>query len=227
MRPLRILVCDDEPQILRALRAILRDGGYGVSAAATLAEALETAAREPPEAAIVDLVLPDGSGIALCEELRSWSRMPIIVLSAVDQEEEKVLALRAGADDYMTKPFSARELIARLEAVFRRIPDPEEQATLRVKGLEIELAAHRVLVEGREVQLTPTEFKLLATLARNRGRLMSTQALLSEVWGSAHRSDAPLLRAHVANLRHKIEGGQGKVWLYIKTEPGLGYRFCE
>jgi two-component system KDP operon response regulator KdpE len=226
-RSRRILVCDDEPQIVRALRVILHEAGYGVSEAATLAEALDVAAREPPDAAIVDLVLPDGSGIDLCAELRSWSTMPIVVLSALDEEEQKVQALRAGADDYVTKPFSARELLARLEVVFRRVVASDDEATLCVKGLEINFAAHTVLRDGREVKLTPIEFKLLCVLARNRGRLMSTRKLLTEVWGPAHADDAPLLRTHIANLRHKIEGGDAAAWLYIKTEPGMGYRFCD
>jgi len=226
-RPRRILVCDDEPQIIRALRVILRDAGYEASAAASLAEALELAAREPPDAAIIDLVLPDGSGIELCTELRSWSSMPILILSALDEEEQKVAALRAGADDYLTKPFSARELLARLEAVFRRVVAADEEATVCVKGLEINFAAHTVLRDGREVKLTPIEFKLLGALARKRGRLVSTRTLLTEVWGLEFADDAPLLRTHIANLRHKIEGTDARAWVYIKTEPGIGYRFCD
>jgi two-component system KDP operon response regulator KdpE len=220
-------VCDDEPQIVRALRVILREASYEVSLAGTLAEGLDVAAREPPDAAIIDVVLPDGSGIELCAELRSWSSMPIVVLSALDEEDQKVLALSAGADDYITKPFSARELLARLEAVFRRVVSSDEEATLTVKGLEINFAAHTVLRHGREVKLTPIEFKLLSALARSRGRLMSSRALLSEVWGSAYANDAPLLRTHIANLRHKIEGTDAREWLYIKTETGVGYRFGE
>jgi two-component system KDP operon response regulator KdpE len=220
-------VCDDEPQVVRALRVVLREAGYEVSTTGTLAEALDVAAREPPDAAIIDLVLPDGSGIELCAELRSWSTMPIVVLSALDEEEQKVLALHAGADDYITKPFSSRELVARLEAVFRRVVSTEEEATLTVKGLEINFAAHTVLRDGREVKLTPIEFKLLSALARNRGRLMTSRALLSEVWGPAYVNDAPLLRTHIANLRHKIEGGHTRAWSYIKTETGVGYRFSD
>jgi two-component system KDP operon response regulator KdpE len=219
-------VCDDEPQIVRALRVILREAGYEASAATTLEEALDLAAREPPDGAIIDLVLPDGSGIELCAELRSWSTMPIVVLSALDEEKQKVLALRAGADDYITKPFSARELVARLDAVFRRVVSPDQEASLIVRGLEINFPAHTVLRDGREVRLTPTEFKLLSALARNRGRLMTSRALLSEVWGSAYANDGPLLRTHIANLRQKIEGADAKIWSYIKTEPGVGYRFC-
>ncbi len=220
-------MCDDEPQIIRALRVILREAGYEVATAGSLAEALDCAAREPPDAAIIDLVLPDGSGIDLCIELRSWSSMPIVVLSALDEEQHKVAALSSGADDYMTKPFSARELLARLEAVFRRVVAADEEATVRVKGLEINFAAHTVLRDAVEVKLTPMEFKLLGALARNRGRLLTSRALLTEVWGSAYADDAPLLRTHIANLRHKIEDRDAAAWIYVKTEPGIGYRFCD
>jgi two-component system, OmpR family, KDP operon response regulator KdpE len=223
----RVLVCDDEPQILRALRVVLHDGGYEVDTAAGLGEALERAARRPPDAAIVDLVLPDGDGVELCAELRSWSTMPILVLSALDDEEQKVRALGAGADDYLTKPFSARELIARLEAIFRRVGAREEEAVVVVKGLEINFAAHTVARNGREVRLTPTEFRLLGVLARNRGRLMTSRALLAEVWGPAHARDTALLRTHIANLRHKIEAPDQSSWQYIRTEAGVGYRFAD
>jgi two-component system KDP operon response regulator KdpE len=220
-------VCDDEPQIVRALRVILREAGYEVSIAMTLAEGLDVAARKPPDGAIIDLVLPDGSGIDLCSELRSWSTMPIVVLSALDEEEQKVLALRAGADDYITKPFSGRELLARMDAVFRRVVTSDDEATITVKGLEINFAAHTVLRDGREIKLTPIEFKLLSALARNRGRLMTSRALLGDVWGPTYASDSPLLRTHIANLRHKIEGADARAWSYIQTEAGVGYRFCE
>jgi two-component system, OmpR family, KDP operon response regulator KdpE len=220
-------VCDDEPQIVRALRVILREAGYEVSIAMTLAEGLDVAARKPPDGAIIDLVLPDGSGIDLCSELRSWSTMPIVVLSALDEEEQKVLALRAGADDYITKPFSGRELLARMDAVFRRVVTSDDEATITVKGLEINFAAHTVLRDGREIKLTPIEFKLLSALARNRGRLMTSRALLGDVWGPTYASDSPLLRTHIANLRHKIESADARAWSYIQTEAGVGYRFCE
>jgi two-component system KDP operon response regulator KdpE len=206
---------------------VLHDGGYEVDTASGLAEALERAAARPPDAAIVDLILPDGDGVELCAELRSWSNMPILVLSALDDEEQKVRALGAGADDYLTKPFSARELLARLEAIFRRVGAHDDEAVVLVKGLEINLAAHTVARNGREVELTPTEFKLLSVLARNRGRLMTSRALLSEVWGPAHDRDAPLLRTHIANLRSKIESPDPAAWLYIKTEAGVGYRFAD
>jgi two-component system, OmpR family, KDP operon response regulator KdpE len=224
VRARRILVCDDEPQILRALRVILHEAGYEVDVAATLAEALDAAALQPPDGAIVDLVLPDGSGLDLCVELRSWSTMPILVVSAIDEEAQKVKALETGADDYIVKPFTARELLARLEARFRRVTAETAEASLVVGGLEIDFAAHRVCCHGRYVKLTPTEFALLSVLARSRGLVMTSGALLAEVWGPAHPGDAPLLRAHIANLRHKIED-DAPHWRYIKTEPGVGYRF--
>jgi two-component system KDP operon response regulator KdpE len=219
-----VLVCDDEPQIIRAVRVILRDGGYDVSGAGTIAEALEEAATQSPDAAIVDLILPDGNGIRLIRELRSWSTMPIVVLSALEDEEQTVLALQAGADDYLRKPFSARELRARLEALFRRVAHLDD-AVLHVNGLDINLAARAVHRDGEEVRLTPTEFKLLRTLARNRGRLVTSRALLAGVWGTAAASDTALLRTHIANLRHKIERGGAAEGPLIATEPGLGYRF--
>ena len=221
-RPL-VLVCDDEPQILRALKVLLRDGGYDVELAATAEEALDQAALRPPDAAIIDLVLPDGTGIDVCRRLREWSEVPIIVLSAVGQEDAKVDALTAGADDYVTKPFGARELLARLQAVLRRINGGSEEPSIRAEGLEIDLAAHVVRLDGEHVHLTPTEFELLRTLARNRGRLMTHRMLLTEVWGPGYAQDTQILRVHVANLRRKIEPAGGP--RYIKTDPGVGYRF--
>lgn len=220
----RVLVCDDEPQILRALKVLLRDGGYDVDAAASAEEALDHAAVRPPDAAIIDLVLPDGSGIDVCRRLREWSEMPIIVLSAVGEEDVKVDALAAGADDYVTKPFGPRELMARLEAALRRWRGAPDEPRIRADGLEIDLAAHVVRHGGEPVHLTPTEFELLCALARNRGRLMTHRALLTEVWGPAYADDTQVLRAHVANLRRKIEPADGP--RYIHTDAGVGYRFA-
>jgi two-component system KDP operon response regulator KdpE len=220
----RVLVCDDEPQILRALRVVLRDAGFDVVPAATAREALDRAAVQPPDAAIIDLVLPDGDGIEVCRSLREWSRMPIIVLSAVGDEEEKVRALEAGADDYVVKPFAPRELVARLQATLRRAGgDPGEPAIV-ADGLEIDVAAHTVRRDGAEIHLTPIEFDLLRTLARQRGRLMTHRSLLVEVWGPAYADDTQVLRTHIANLRRKIEPA-GEAPRYIRTDPGVGYRF--
>ena len=201
----RVLVCDDEPQILRALRVVLRDAGFDVVPAATAREALDRAAVQPPDAAIIDLVLPDGDGIEVCRSLREWSRMPIIVLSAVGDEEEKVRALEAGADDYVVKPFAPRELVARLQATLRRAGEDPGEPAIVADGLEIDVAAHTVRRDGAEVHLTPIEFDLLRTLARQRGRLMTHRSLLVEVWGPAYADDTQVLRTHIANLRRKIE----------------------
>jgi len=219
----RVLVCDDEPQILRALRVILRDAGFEVDPASTATEALDHAAVRPPHAAIIDLVLPDGDGIEVCRQLREWTTIPIIVLSAVGEEEQKVRALEAGADDYITKPFGSRELIARLQAALRRAAPSPDEPVLRADGLEIDVAAHRVHRDGEELHLTPIEFELLSTLARNGGRLMTHRALLTEVWGPAYADDTATLRTHIANLRRKIEpSGERR---YIRTDAGVGYRF--
>jgi two-component system KDP operon response regulator KdpE len=215
---------DDETQILRALRVILRDAGFEALPASTGEEALDAAALHPPDAAIIDLLLPDIDGVELCRRLREWTQMPMIVLSAVGDEDAKVRALAAGADDYVTKPFGPRELIARLEANLRRIAPGPEEAQLRLDGLEVDLARRTVQVDGQEVHLTPTEFDLLRQLVRNRGRLMTHRELLTAVWGPGYGEDTQVLRAHIANLRRKIEPPEGR--RYIRTDPGVGYRFA-
>jgi two-component system KDP operon response regulator KdpE len=220
----RILVCDDEPQILRALKVILRDAGFEAVPASSGEEALDRAAVHPPEAAILDLMLPDVDGVEVTRRLREWSKMPILVLSAVGEEDRKVEALAAGADDYVTKPFGPRELVARLQAVLRRAQPEGAEPTILADGLEIDLAARAIRRDGEPVHLTPTEFGLLRTLARNRGRLMTHRALLVEVWGVEYEDDFQVLRAHIANLRRKIEPADGPK--YIQTDPGVGYRFA-
>ena len=217
----RVLVVDDEHQILRALRVILRDAGFEVVEAATAREALDRAAVRPPQAAIVDLVLPDGDGVEVTRRLRAWSTMPILVLSAVGEEDEKVRALEAGADDYVTKPFGPRELVARVQAALRRAGDGAAEPAVRSGDLEIDLAARVVRVADAEVHLTPIEFDLLRVLVRNRGRLLTHRTLLTEVWGAGYGDDTPVLRAHIANLRRKIGAG------HVKTDPGVGYRFAD
>jgi two-component system, OmpR family, KDP operon response regulator KdpE len=230
----RVLVVDDELQILRALRVILRDAGFEVVPAQSVAEALDRAAVRPPRAAIVDLVLPDGDGIEVTRGLREWSEMPILVLSAIGEEEQKVRALEAGADDYVTKPFAARELVARLQAVLRRAGGAAggEESRIELDGLAIDFAARAVTRDGESVHLTPIEFDLLRVLVRNRGRLMTHRALLGEVWGLAYAEDVPTLRTHIARLRAKIEPAGAAVATgsggprYIVTDPGVGYRFA-
>jgi two-component system KDP operon response regulator KdpE len=220
----RILVVDDEPQILRALRVILASAGYEAVTARSGEEALDQAAVRPPAAAIIDLVLPGIDGVEVSRALREWSEMPIIVLSAVGDEDAKVRALATGADDYVTKPFGPRELVARLEAALRRASPEPPEALIQAEGLEIDLAARAVHRDGSEIHLTPIEFDLLRLLARNRGRLMTHRALLTEVWGPSYADDTQVLRVHIANLRRKIEPDDGP--RYIRTEPGIGYRFA-
>jgi two-component system KDP operon response regulator KdpE len=220
----RILVCDDEPQIVRALRVILRDAGFEAVPAGAGEEAIDLAAVHPPEAAIIDLMLPDIDGIEVTRRIREWSEMPIVVLSAVGEEDRKVEALAAGADDYVTKPFGPRELVARLEAALRRARPEAEEPAIQVDGLEVDLAARSVRRDGEDVHLTPTEFELLRVLVRNRGRLLTHRTLLVEVWGVEYEDDLQVLRAHIANLRRKIEPSGDHV--FIRTDPGVGYRFA-
>ncbi|MBV9838968.1 MAG: response regulator transcription factor [Solirubrobacterales bacterium] len=219
-----MLVCDDEQQILRALRVILRDAGFEAVPASSAEEALDAAAVSRPDAAIIDLVLPDGDGVEVCRRLREWSQMPVIVLSAVGEEDAKVRALAAGADDYVTKPFGPRELVARLQANLRRIEPAPADAVVSLDGLEVDLAARTVTRGGEEVHLTPTEFDLLRLLVRNRGRLMTHRQLLVSVWGPGYGDDTQVLRAHIANLRRKIEPAEEP--RYIRTDPRVGYRFA-
>jgi two-component system KDP operon response regulator KdpE len=220
---LRVLVCDDELQILRALRVILGDAGFEVIATATAKEALDAAAVHPPNAAIIDLVLPDGDGAEVTAQLRQWSEMPILVLSAVGDETEKIRALNAGADDYVTKPFNPGELIARLNAVLRRAGASADSPVVEAGDLSIDVAAHQVRLGGEPVHLTKTEFELLRVLAVNRGRLMTHRALLREVWGPGYENDKQVLRVHMANLRGKVERPGAE--RLIRTDPGVGYRF--
>jgi len=219
----RILVVDDEPQILRALQTNLRGAGYDVATAATARDALAAAAMRPPDAVILDLVLPDGSGVDVARELRSWSAAPILVLSVVGDESEKVAALDAGADDYVQKPFGIDELLARLRALLRRA-GPSTEPVLEVGELVIELDKRLVTVDGRRVQLTPNEFDLLRVLAQNEGKLMTHPTLLREVWGPAYGTESHYLHVYVSQLRRKLEDDPSRP-RYLLTEPGAGYRF--
>jgi two-component system KDP operon response regulator KdpE len=224
-KPPRVLVVDDEPQIVRALKVVLREAGFEAVAAETAAQALDLAAVKPPDAAIIDLVLPDGDGVEVTRSLREWSRMPILVLSAVGEEDQKVRALEAGADDYITKPFGTRELVARLQAALRRTAPAEDEPTIAVDGLEVDLAARSVRRDSEPIHLTPIEFELLRTLVRNRGRLMTHRSLLAEVWGPQYVDDIQPLRTHIARLRAKIEPEGAAAPRFIVTDPGVGYRF--
>jgi two-component system, OmpR family, KDP operon response regulator KdpE len=219
----RILVCDDDPQIRRALSLILREAGYEVLIASSAEEALDGAAVGGPHLAIVDLLLPDQHGIELCRRLREWSEIPILVLSAISDEQTKIDALHHGADDYVTKPFGPGELVARVRAALRRAGRDASEPRVEIDGLVVDLAAHAVWVNGVDVHLTPTEFSLLRVLVINRGLLMTHRQLLSEVWGPEYTDATPVLRTHIANLRNKLqEGGQDR--RLIRTDSGIGYR---
>jgi two-component system KDP operon response regulator KdpE len=217
-----VLVVDDEPQILRALQTNLRGAGYEVATAATAEQALSTAAMRPPDAVILDLVLPDGSGVEVCRELRSWSSAPILVLSVVGDETEKVAALDAGAHDYVQKPFGIDELLARLRALLRRAT-PSGEPVLEVGELAIDLEKRLVTVRGRRVQLTPNEFDLLRVLAQNEGKLMTHPAILREVWGPAYSTESHYLHVYISQLRRKLEDDPARP-RYLLTEAGAGYR---
>jgi len=221
----RILVVDDEPQILRALGTTLRGAGYSVETASTAEQALTAAAAHPPEAVILDLVLPDGSGIEVCRELRRWSEAPVIVLSAVGEEREKVAALDAGADDYVTKPFGVDELLARLRAALRRVAASSDPV-IELDGLTIDVAERIVTAGGRRVKLSPHEFDLLRVLAQNRGKLLTHKMLLREVWGPSYQVEAHYLHVYVSHLRRKIEPDPANP-RYLLTEPGAGYRLVD
>jgi two-component system KDP operon response regulator KdpE len=220
----RILVCDDDPQIRRALSLILREAGYDVLIASTAEEALDRAAVSGPHLAIVDLLLPDEPGIELCRRLREWSQMPILVLSAVGDEQTKIDALHHGADDYVTKPFGPGELVARVRAALRRAGRDASEPRIEAGPLVVDFAGHSVLVNGVDVHLTPTEFSLLRVLVLNRGLLITHRQLLTEVWGPEYADATPVLRTHIANLRAKLQTGDQDRRL-IRTDSGIGYRF--
>jgi two-component system, OmpR family, KDP operon response regulator KdpE len=221
----RILVVDDEQQILRALRTSLRGAGYEVETADTAESALAAAAMRPPDAVILDLVLPDGTGIDVCRELRKWSSAPVILLSAVGEEREKVAALDAGADDYVTKPVGIDELLARLRAVLRRTA-PDADPVIEVGELVVDLEKRAVTLAGKPVHLTPHQFELLRVFAMNKGKLLTHKALLREVWGPGYGSESNLLHVNVSQLRRKIEPDRTHP-RYLITEPGAGYRLVE
>ena len=220
----RVLVVDDEPQILRALRTSLRGAGYEVETAETAEGALAVLALNPPDALILDLVLPDGRGTDVTRELRGWSSIPVIVLSVVGDETEKVAALDAGADDYVTKPFSIEELLARLRAALRRVDAPGEPV-VEVGELRVDLEKRAVSVGGEPVQLTPHEWKLLWALARDPGKLLTHATLLREVWGRGYGDESHYLHVYVSQLRRKLEPDPARP-RYILTEPGAGYRLA-
>jgi two-component system KDP operon response regulator KdpE len=226
MKKTKILIVDDEPQILRALRAGLIAQGYEVVMAADGEEALDKASAETPDAIILDLNLPRKSGLDVCRELREWSAAPIIVLSVRDSERDKVTALDLGADDYLTKPFSTNELLARLRVALRHAADrgEPEQAAVRAGGVTIDLARHQVRRNEEEVRLTATEFTLLAYLAAHPGRVLTHTQILDHVWGAGSESETQNLRVYISQLRRKLDPNSEQPQM-ITTEPGIGYRF--
>jgi len=218
----RVLVVDDEPQILRAVEMKLQAAGYVVDTAATAREALMKASMRPPEAIILDLLLPDGRGTDVCREVRSWSAAPILLLSAVGEEKEKIEALDAGADDYVTKPFSGDELLARLRAALRRA-GPTSEPLLQIGELRIDLEKRAVTMSGRPVSLTPIEYDLLRLLAENEGKLLTHPAILRAIWGPAYAEESNYLHVYVSHLRRKLEPDPARP-RYLLTQPGVGYR---
>jgi two-component system KDP operon response regulator KdpE len=232
VRVTRVLVIDDEPQILRALRINLRVRSYEVHTAATGSEALATAAKHPPDLVILDLGLPDLDGVQVIEGLRGWTQAPIIVLSGRTDATNKVDALDAGADDYVTKPFGMEELLARMRAAVRRATPETSEPRARLGDLVVDLAAKRVTRAapgtgpdgGTDVRLTPTEWHLLEVLLRNPGKLLSQRQLLTEVWGPGYADAAGNLRLYMAQLRRKLEPDPARP-RWLMTEPGMGYRY--
>jgi DNA-binding response OmpR family regulator len=221
----RVLVVDDEPQIRRALAINLRARGYQVDLAATGEEALKAAASQPPDVVILDLGLPGISGLQVIQGLRGWTRAPILVLSVREREADKVAALDAGADDYVTKPFGVNELLARLRAAVRRAtPATEELPVVQTPDFRVDLAAKQVTRDGRELRLTPTEWQLVEVLVRHHGRLVSQRQLLQEVWGPNYGEETNYLRVFIAQIRRKLEPDPAHPRYFI-TEPGIGYRF--
>ena len=220
----RVLVVDDEPQIVRALRINLRARGYEVDAASDGRSALDLAARRHPDVVVRDLGLPDMDGVEVIRGLRGWLTVPIIVLSARQTSDEKVDALDAGADDYVTKPFGMDELLARLRAAVRRSQPALESAVVLTETFSVDLAAKKVQRDGQDVRLTPTEWHVLEVLVRNAGKLVSQQQLLREVWGPSYEQETNYLRVYLAQLRRKLEHDPSHP-RHLITEPGMGYRF--
>jgi two-component system KDP operon response regulator KdpE len=218
----RVLVVDDEPQILRAVQMKLRGAGYTVETAETAEEALMKAAMRPPDAIILDVLLPDGSGTDVCRELRTWTTAPVLVLSAVGEESEKIEALDAGADDYVTKPFSGDELLARLRAALRRTTS-SVKPTIEIGELRIDLEKRAVTMDDQLVSLTPIEYDLLRLLAANEGKLLTHPMILREIWGPAYREESNYVHVYISHLRRKIEPDPARP-RYLLNQPGVGYR---
>lgn len=220
---LRVLVVDDEPAIRRFLRASLGAHGYTVMEASCGEDALKTVALNHPEVVILDLGLPDINGVEVTRRLREWTQIPIIILSVREHEGDKIAALDAGADDYLTKPFGMGELMARMRVVLRRSAQTTEEPIYQICELKVDLARRQVSVAGQDISLTPTEYDLLRVLAQHAGKVITHHQLLRMVWGDAYQTETHLLRVNMSNLRRKIEPDPARP-RYILTEPGVGYR---
>lgn len=222
----QILVIEDELPLRRLLRGILEDAGYRHLDAETGSQALRLAAQQPPDLVILDLGLPDLDGLDVLARLREWLKVPVIILSARDQEKQKVAALDQGADDYLTKPFSSAELLARIRVALRHAQQGESRSSVFAAGdLRVDLAARRVFVKDAEVHLTPLEYKLLTTLIRHAGKVLTHRVLLKEVWGPRHTHENHYLRVFIAALRRKLESDPSQPRCLL-TEPGVGYRLA-
>jgi two-component system, OmpR family, KDP operon response regulator KdpE len=221
-----ILLIDDEPQILRALKTILSANHFRIATAATGEQGIALAVAQPPDVIILDLSLPDIDGIQVCEQIREWSRIPIIVLSVRDNEKDKVAALDKGADDYLTKPFGIEELLARIRVALRHSEQSlgNKQTIIKAGNIMVDLARHIVTRSGEEIRLTATEFKLLAYLAANEDRVVTHQSILVQVWGFAEMDHVEYLRVYIGQLRKKLEANPDEPQIIV-TEPGIGYRF--
>lgn len=219
-----VLVVDDDPHLLRALRITLQAHGYDVTTAADGHSALLAASQQPLALVILDLGLPDVDGTAVIRELRTWSQVPVLVLSARHGSDDKVQALDAGADDYITKPFGLDEMLARMRALLRRSADPDHEPVVTTDAFTVDLGKRRVTRDGEDIRLTPTEWNILAVLVRNPEKLITQQQLLSEVWGPAYAKETNYLRVYMAQLRRKLEPDTGNP-RHLLTEAGIGYRF--
>lgn len=227
---MKILIADDDTQILRALRITLAAKGYEIITATDGAQAVRAAIDEHPDVYLIDLGMPGLNGVEVIEAIRGWSRAPILVVSGRAGASDKVEALDAGADDYVTKPFAIEELLARVRAVTRRVPHEEAQPSMRFGDVTVDLAARSVIKEGpagrRQVRLTPTEWQVIDLLIRNAGKLVTRQTLLTNVWGTEHVEDTGYLRLYISQLRKKLEPDPAHP-RYILTEPGMGYRLVD
>jgi two-component system KDP operon response regulator KdpE len=219
----RVLVVDDEQAIRRFLRTSLTANGYTVFEAVNGAGTLAAVVNDRPDVIILDLGLPDMGGIEVTARLREWTQLPIIILSVRGQDADKIAALDAGADDYLTKPFSVGELMARIRVALRRATNPQIEPVFSTDGLQVDLTRRLVTVAGREIQLTPTEYDLLRVLVKHAGRVLTHQQLLRQVWGPGYEAEAQLVRVNISNLRRKLEPNPTRP-RYIITEPGVGYR---